>query len=134
MTSTYAITTLRDLRNDPARTTLEIAALQLAEQALRRPGRVPTVADKIVERVCAEYGVTVRALRSTNRNPRITWPRQVAYYLLREAKLSLPEIGRCLNRDHSTALHGIRCVQAEVHERTPRGCTVLELVEERSAA
>jgi len=51
-------------------------------------------------------------LRSTQKNKGVAEARQVAQYLIRKlTNLSLPDIGKEFNRDHSTVLYAIRKVE-----------------------
>jgi chromosomal replication initiator protein len=79
----------------------------------RAPAEVaaaPSV-DAIQEAVCSVCGVSRQDLLSPKRNSRISHTRQLAMYLTRqETSLSLAQIAREFNRDHSTVLHAIRTV------------------------
>ena len=51
-------------------------------------------------------------LRSTLKNKNTAEARQVAMYLIRTmTNLSLPEIGREFDRDHTTVMHGLKKVE-----------------------
>jgi chromosomal replication initiator protein len=102
----------------------EPVTLQLVQRALpgrpsdqashpRSPG-APAVAT-IQQATCATMGVTERDLLSPKRTARVSHARQVAIYLTRElTSLSLAQIAREFNRDHSTVLHAIRAVTAKL--------------------
>lgn len=65
--------------------------------------------ERILVEVAEEFGVEVRHLRSEIRSQRFTQPRQAAMGLARElTQRSYPTIGRILNRDHTTVVHGCR--------------------------
>jgi chromosomal replication initiator protein len=69
----------------------------------------------IVKRVAAAFGVTERELLGPSRLRRAIVPRQVAMYLAREVGgLSLPRLGAAFGRDHTTVLHSIRKVEADL--------------------
>ncbi len=56
--------------------------------------------------VAHEYGVTVDEIKSKQRSERLAFPRQIAIYIACEiTTLSLPEIGKKFNKDHSTIIH-----------------------------
>jgi len=75
----------------------------------RRSGRaMATIADMIAE----SYGVSVEAMKGQSRRKGIVVARQHAMWSMSEFGYSRSEIGRFFNRDHTTALHGIRA-----HER-----------------
>jgi chromosomal replication initiator protein len=71
--------------------------------------------DAIQEAVCSVRGVSRQDLLSPKRSSRISHARQLAMYLARqETSLSLAQIARNFNRDHSTVLHAIRTVSTRL--------------------
>lgn len=69
----------------------------------------------IQKMVAAYYHVTPEEMLSDRRSRTIAYPRQVAMYLSREMTTkSLPAIGRCFGRDHTTVLHGIAAVEGRI--------------------
>jgi hypothetical protein len=69
----------------------------------------------ILTAVSRFYSVGLDELKGRARHKRIVLPRQIAMYLLREdAHLSTPEVGRLLNRDHTTVLHGLKQVANDI--------------------
>ncbi len=77
--------------------------------------------DTILRIVCSATGVSKRKLLAANRSQKIVNARHVAMWLLRRHTfLSLPAIGRILHRDHSSALNGVRRVEAEL-QNDPEG-------------
>ena len=68
--------------------------------------------------VAKEWGVTVDGLRSKTRTKTLTVPRQIAMYLARELLgTQLVEIGQAFGgRDHSTVIHSLEKVQANISE------------------
>jgi chromosomal replication initiation ATPase DnaA len=67
---------------------------------------VPSIG-RLIAAAAAEFGVTYRAILGHVRVAEIVVARQVVMYLAAtRLHRSLPLIGRCLNRDHSTVLHG----------------------------
>ncbi len=66
----------------------------------------------IISQVCKFYSIDEPVLRGTLKNKGTAEARQIAMYLIRQmTNLSLPDIGREFNRDHSTVLHSIRKVE-----------------------
>ena len=63
--------------------------------------------DEIVLSVCRKYRLTQCDIFSNIRVKMISEPRQELMYLCHEAGMSQSEIGRKLNRDPTTILHGI---------------------------
>ena len=69
----------------------------------------------IISQVCKFYSVDETVLRGTLKNKGTTEARQMAIYLIRKlTNLSLPDIGKEFNRDHSTVLYAIRKVEASL--------------------
>ena len=74
---------------------------------------------KIKEVVCKHFKVNLEDLNSKKKNTSIAWPRQIAMYLATElTSLSLPEIGREFNRDHTTVIHAKEKVKEEIKNNT----------------
>ena len=70
-------------------------------------------ADTIIGCVCRYYGVEEQQLRSMQRSKAVAEPRQVAIFLLRHlTNLSLVEIGRAFNGDHTAVVHALQEVEA----------------------
>lgn len=70
----------------------------------------------IVER---QAGLEPGAMASDRRGRSHAWPRQVLCHLARTycTRLSLPEIGAALNKDHTTVMHGVKAVTTRLAER-----------------
>lgn len=67
--------------------------------------------DLVIRHVARHYQVRVRDFRARVRSQRVTAARQIAIHLIRRhCELSYPEIGRLLNRHHTTALHACRAI------------------------
>ncbi len=64
--------------------------------------------EHVIGTVADYYRVTIESLRSSSRSRTISFPRQMAMYLVRtETELSYPQIGiRLGKRDHTTVLYG----------------------------
>lgn len=83
--------------------------LALAQQILEPQQRpIDHSPDAILEAVAQEFNLSVSELKGPRRTRRISVPRQMAMYLLRDvAQLSFPQIGEFLGgRDHTTVMHG----------------------------
>jgi chromosomal replication initiator protein len=75
---------------------------------------VPTL-EAIQNAVCAVNGLTREELLSKGRSPRVARARQLGMYMARELTgLSLAEIARAFDRDHTTVLHAIRSVKSRL--------------------
>lgn len=64
--------------------------------------------EKIIEDICEKYGVKKQHLLSRRRDAELVKIKKLTYWTLRQAGLSLPKIGKLMNKDHSTVLYGIR--------------------------
>lgn len=85
----------------------------LLRQAQNAPVRGDV--DTILRAVCDEFGVTKDDLLSKKREATISQARQITMYLLREdAGLTVARIGRELERDHSTVLHGCKRIETSI--------------------
>jgi hypothetical protein len=72
--------------------------------------------DDIIKGVAAYYKVSRHDILSERRTARVVLPRQIAMYLAKVLTLrSLPEVGRRMNRDHTTVLHAVRKIERLVH-------------------
>ena len=64
------------------------------------------------EKACMANGISREQARCKSRTRDLVHPRQAAMLWLRNnTNLSLPEIGRLFDRDHTTVLHGIRAAE-----------------------
>jgi chromosomal replication initiator protein len=94
----------------------------LVRKALERPGHpraatgagAPSIA-AIQEAVAGVLEVPREELLSARRTPRVARARQLAMYLARDlTSLSLAQIAREFDRDHSTVLHAVRSVRSRL--------------------
>jgi chromosomal replication initiator protein len=114
------------------------ADLALAERALE--DLLPETGQEIrpamiLEETAAYFGLGPGDLVSKSRSRPLTTARHVAMYLLRELTgLSLIKIGELFERDHSTALHGIKKVEGLMRSRGSTYRQVQELTKKIRAA
>ncbi|GHC79497.1 helix-turn-helix domain-containing protein [Limoniibacter endophyticus] len=100
----------RALRIKAAVASFRIIEVDLRPHKPRKTYR-PTYA-RIEARACKLFGLTRVQLHARGREVRIVQARQfVMYWTVRLTTLSKPEIGRRMDRDHTTILHGIRAHQ-----------------------
>jgi chromosomal replication initiator protein len=95
--------------------------LSLAERALEdlipESGQEITP-QSIVDETAAYFAMDLADLMSKSRSRPLTTARHVAMYLLRELTgLSLIKIGELFERDHTTALHGIKKIEGLMQAR-----------------
>ncbi len=93
--------------------------LPLAQKILepqRRP--IDHSPEAVLDAVAQEFNLAVSELKGPRRTRRISVPRQLAMYLLREiSNLSYPQIGEFLGgRDHSTVMHGTSKIEKGLQE------------------
>ncbi len=95
-------------------------------------GPAPTSPELVRSRTAEAWGVSVDALVSKRRNRTVTVPRQVAMYLIK-VNLDLPysDIGNLFGgRDHSTVIHSVNKVEADMAADTGFRSRVLQLQQE----
>jgi len=94
--------------------TTELAANSL--KALKLEGVQTLTVEVIQEKVAAYYSLSVADLRGKKRVKQIVVPRQIAMFLARDlTDYSLPKIGDAFGgKDHSTVLHSIDKIEAEI--------------------
>lgn len=66
----------------------------------------------IISGVAFKEGISVQQIKSRSRKRRFAWPRQDAMLACSRAGYSSTQIGRVLDRDHTTVLHGIQAAEA----------------------
>ena len=71
-------------------------------------GGIESSADGLFRAAALDIGVPMAELRGRRRDPRTVRARDLVCARLRAAGLSLPTIGRLVNRDHSTVLYALR--------------------------
>ena len=82
----------------------------------------------IVAAVAKYYDVSISDILCKPRYPELTRARHVAMYLARKLTLkSTPDIGRILNRDHSSVWHGIRQVERRLKAEPALAAQLTEL-------
>ena len=86
--------------------------LELAQEALKdhftQDNNKEVTPDYIVQIVADQYGIDPSDIKSKKRSQDIALPRQIVMYLCNKCiGMSSSEIGRYLERDHSTVIHGI---------------------------
>ena len=100
----------RDLNNMP----LDLPNISRAiDDMFKSEGNALPTPSLIISQVCKFYSIDESTLRGTLRNKGTAEARQVAIYLIRKlTNLSTPDIGKELNKDHSTVIHSIKKVEA----------------------
>jgi chromosomal replication initiator protein len=105
--------------------TVDLAARALHDLVSPGPAGRGVLPAAILLAVSRYFGVKADDLKGKARHKHIVVPRQIAMYLLREdAHLSTPEVGRLLNRDHTTVLHGLKQVAGDIARDGPSRASV----------
>lgn len=79
---------------------------------LKDVSRTMPARSTIINRVCTRYGVTFEELKAKSRKREYVFPRHLLMYLLtKKAGMTLADAGRLLDRDHTTVIHAIKCIE-----------------------
>ena len=96
--------------------TIPIARELLGDLLISENDTVVSVND-IKKVVGKHFNVHMEDFSAKRKTQSIAWPRQIAMYLATElTDLSLPEIGREFNRDHSTVVHARDLIKEKIKE------------------
>jgi len=84
----------------------------------------------VIDIVCDFYNITEEDIKGRNRAREISYPRQIAMYIMREVTdYSLPKIGSLFGgRDHTTVMHACEKVNNAIKENTEFKITVNDLI------
>ncbi|MDE6357058.1 MAG: chromosomal replication initiator protein DnaA [Eubacteriales bacterium] len=108
-------------------------SIELAENALKdiiQDTEASLSTSYILEVVSSHFNVKVDEIKSKKRNQPITNARQVYMYLTREIlNESLLNIGKSIDRDHSTVIHGIEKIEEKLKKDKSFESTILALKE-----
>jgi chromosomal replication initiator protein len=95
-----------------SRQSVDLALAERALEDLLPQGGQQVPAETIMLETAEYFGLTREDLVSKSRSRPLTQARHMAMYLMRELTgLSLIKIGELFDRDHSTALHGIKRIE-----------------------
>ena len=96
--------------------TLENVTRAIADMYKSEGNSLPTPG-LIISQVCKFYSIDESVLRGTLKNKGTAEARQVAVYLIRKlTNLSSPDIGKELDKDHSTILYSIKKVEEALNK------------------
>ncbi len=91
-------------------------ARELLADVLTNEQETSVSVNTIKKVVGKHYNIRMEDFNAKRKTQSIAWPRQIAMFLTTElTDLSLPEIGREFNRDHSTVVHARDLVQEKVN-------------------
>lgn len=113
----------------------EPLSIALAESTLDRflkKQRTILTSDTIVDTISTFFNIKTNDLKSKKRSKSISYPRQIAMYILKEKlNISLKEIGDIFGgRDHSTVLHSIKTVEQKL-ESDPEMKETIHIIEKK---
>ncbi|MGB2578374.1 chromosomal replication initiator protein [Elusimicrobium simillimum] len=95
--------------------TIPIAREVLSDIISMEERRLLINVNSIKKVVAKHFKIDIIDFNSKRKNHSIAWPRQIAMYLSTElTDMSLPEIGREFERDHSTVVHAREKIKEEV--------------------
>lgn len=98
---------VEDLQKDEKTKEERVAELMRELNSLQPRG--VGLGHQIAQAVARAHKLTMKDLTGGRRSRNIAWARQEAMWHIKEhTKLSLPQIGRMFNRDHTTVLHALR--------------------------
>ncbi|OKL54318.1 chromosomal replication initiation protein DnaA [Bowdeniella nasicola] len=126
--ATRIVTNIRELEGALIRVTafanlnrtpvdLSLAELVLKDIITDPNGQEITPA-MIMTQTAKHFDISIEALRSPDRTRTIVTARQIAMYLCRElTDLSLPNIGEAFGKDHTTVMHAVKKITAQLAEK-----------------
>lgn len=110
--------------------TIELAKNSIAD--LMNDGKSNQItAEKILECVSKKYGVTIEDIKGRKQTSEITYIRHIAMYLMRKViDLSLPKIGKLLDRNHATVISSLKKVEKDIGTGNQTDTDIRELIKE----
>lgn len=115
---------LRDLSDVLPKRPMEMAGPNWWDDSLGVRLRKPTAQTVTAHIKAVEdaHGISLSVLRGRSRRADIARARHELMYRMRNAGMSLKEVGSFLGgRDHSTVIHGVRKIQQEIDRAKGRG-------------
>ncbi|MBS5724534.1 MAG: chromosomal replication initiator protein DnaA [Clostridiales bacterium] len=110
--------------------TLEMVKSSIPEY-FRENKPVSETVDNILEVTARKYDVTVEQILGKGRTKNIRTARNVSMYVIRKVlDLSLPQIGKMLDRDHSTVHSNIQAIEAEIQTNHRLNNEIVEIITE----
>ncbi len=110
--------------------TLEMVKSSIPE-FLHENKPVTETIEKIIEVTARKYDVTVEEILGTKRTKNIKTARNVAMYIAKQIlNLSLPQIGKFMNRDHSTVHSNIQTIENQLETDNQLSNEITEIITE----
>ena len=105
--------------------TITIDSIKRAISDVIRVGTFIPSPDSIINATANYFNMTAADLTGVNRTKGVTEARQISMYLIRTlTNLSLPDIGKIFNRNHSSVLVSIRKIESQM-EKNPELAAVI---------
>ncbi|MEX1307978.1 MAG: chromosomal replication initiator protein DnaA [Eubacteriales bacterium] len=84
----------------------------------------------VIDIICDYYNITEEDIKGRNRAREISFPRQIAMYIMRDVTdYSLPKIGSIFGgRDHTTVMHACEKISNDMQKNTEFKITVSDLI------
>ncbi|MDD6094538.1 MAG: DnaA/Hda family protein, partial [Clostridia bacterium] len=110
--------------------TLEMVKSSIPEY-FRENKPVAETVDNILEVTARKYEVSVEQILGKSRTKDIKTARNVAMYVIKKVlDLSLPAIGKMMNRDHSTVYSNIQMIETDLETNDKLNNDIIEIVTE----
>lgn len=90
---------------------------QLATASPHQKRYIPPQARVVCRLVAERYWLTPKELRQKTQRPRISRPRMVAMWMLRDLGWSYPEIAEVFRCHHTSVIYAVRLVSREMSQR-----------------
>lgn len=104
--------------------------VELAQEALKNlispNAKKDITVEFIIDIVAEHFNITTADIISSKKSRNIAYPRQICMFLCRDLKdISLKDIGAKMgNRDHTTILHGINKIEADIEKDSSLSNTI----------
>lgn len=115
------------LNNQPLTTSLVNEAMKNVYPTQR----TTVITLELIQKLISSYfQIKTEDLISKKRTKEIAFPRQIAMYLCREmTDSSLPQIGECFGRDHTTVIHACRTISEARQKDAKLNASINELIQ-----
>ena len=108
--------------------TITIDSIKRAISDVIRVGTFIPSPDSIINATANYFNMTAADLTGVNRTKGVTEARQISMYLIRTlTNLSLPDIGKIFNRNHSTVLVSIRKIESQLENNPDLAAVIRDI-------
>ena len=93
----------------------EEAIMKALEDVVKNSGEYAPTPEAIIDYIAKYFDLDTDSLQGQSRGRDVTNARQIAMYLIRRMNnMSLKDIGKAFNRDHSTVMHSLEKVENQM--------------------